>query len=99
MNGTRNSKLRIYRKIYEMLKKEIVIGAYQYGSRLPSKRTLAEEMGISVIPVEHAYELLCEEGYAEARARSGYFVIYREDDFISNGSEWDVRPLPLNRTH
>ena len=50
-------------------------------------------------PVEHAYELLCEEGYAEARARSGYFVIYQKDDFISNRSEWDIEPLPLNRTH
>lgn len=99
MNKKIDSKQYIYRKLYEMLKKEIVIGAYQYGSRLPSKRTLAEKMGISVIPVEHAYELLCEEGYAEARARSGYFVIYQEDDFISNRSEWDIGPLPLNRTH
>lgn len=99
MNKKIDSKQYIYRKLYEMLKKEIVIGAYQYGSRLPSKRTLAEKMGISVIPVEHAYELLCEEGYAEARERSGYFVIYQEDDFISNRCEWDIEPLPLNRIH
>lgn len=99
MNKKSDSGQYIYLKLYEMLKKEIITGAYQYGSRLPSKRTLAEEMGISVIPVEHAYELLCEEGYAEARARSGHFVIYREDDFISNQSEWNVEPLRFNCTH
>lgn len=99
MSKKSDSGQYIYLKLYEMLKKEIMIGAYQYGSRLPSKRTLAEEMGTSVIPVEHAYELLCEEGYAEARARSGHFVIYRKDDFIFNQSEWNVEPFHSNRTH
>ncbi len=99
MNKKSDGAQYIYLKLYEMLKNDIIIGAYQYGSRLPSKRTLAEKMGVSVIPVEHAYELLCEEGYAEARARSGYFVIYRENDFISNRSEFNVEPLRINRTH
>lgn len=82
-----------------MLKKEIISGAYPYGSRLPSKRTLAEKMGVSVIPAEHAYDLLCEEGYAEARARSGHFVIYRKDDFISELKEPREKPLPPHRAH
>lgn len=72
-----------YLQLYEHLKKDIVSGVYRCGSKLPSKRTLAEETGLSVIPVEHAYGLLCDEGYIESRQRSGYFVIYREDDFIS----------------
>jgi GntR family transcriptional regulator/MocR family aminotransferase len=33
--------------------------------------------------VEHAYSILTEEGYIEARPRSGYFAIYRERDFVS----------------
>lgn len=33
-----------------------------------------------MITVEHAYELLTEEGYVEPRERSGYFVIYKERD-------------------
>lgn len=41
-------------------------------------------MGISTITTEHAYALLCDEGYVEARQRSGYFVIFRtEDGFVS----------------
>ena len=37
-------------------------------------------MGVSTVTVEHAYELLCDEGYIEARERSGFVVIFRESD-------------------
>ena len=30
--------------------------------------------------VEHAYELLRDEGYIESRERSGYFVVFCSDD-------------------
>ena len=75
-----NSKTA-YLQLYEQLKNDIVAGLYAYKTKLPSKRTLAAETGISVVPVEHALELLCDEGYVEARERSGYFVIYKESDF------------------
>ncbi len=75
-----------YLQLYSQLRDDIVSGAYPFGAKLPSKRLFAEETGVSVITVEHAYGLLCEEGYAESRERSGYFIIYRQDDFISRGS-------------
>lgn len=70
----------VYLQLYTMLRDDIVNGAYGYNSKLPSKRALAEETGVSTVTVEHAYALLCDEGYAEGRARSGYFVIFRESD-------------------
>lgn len=42
---------------------------------------------MSVITAEHAYDLLCEEGYAEARERSGIFVIYRAYDFQGTAAD------------
>ena len=82
-NMTRsNSSEPAYIQIYRHFVKDIVSGVYPYGSRLPSKRTMAADMGVSVITTEHALALLCEEGYAESRQRSGYFVIYRKDDFF-----------------
>lgn len=72
-----------YLQLYECLKHDIVTGAFPYGTKMPSKRTLAEETGISVITVQHAYDILCEEGYLEGRQRSGYFVIYKDSDFVS----------------
>lgn len=73
-----------YLQIYEQIKKDIVSGALKFGSKLPSKRLLCEETGVSVITIEHAYSILCDEGYIEAKERSGYFVIYKESDFLSS---------------
>ncbi len=72
-----------YIQLYKQMKKDIVEGVLSLGSKLPSKRLLAEETGVSVITVEHTYSILCDEGYIEARQRSGYYVIYRESDFQS----------------
>ncbi|MGM9624377.1 MAG: PLP-dependent aminotransferase family protein [Eubacteriales bacterium] len=72
-----------YMQLYVCLRGDIENGVYPLGTRLPSKRLLAEESGVSVITVEHTYAILCDEGYAEARPRSGYYVIYRRDDFLS----------------
>lgn len=71
-------------QLYSQLRSDIVSGAYSCGARLPSKRELAADSGVSVITAEHAYALLCDEGYIEARQRSGYFVIYRRKDFVSS---------------
>ena len=65
-----------YMQLYRQLRQDIVEGAIPRGMRLPSKRTLSEELGISVITVEHAYALLVDEGYAEARPRSGYYAAF-----------------------
>ena len=65
-----------YLQLYKQLRQDIVGGVLPPGSRLPSKRLLAEELGISVITVEHAYALLVDEGYAESRPRSGYYAAF-----------------------
>ncbi len=75
-------KKSAYMQLYEQLRQDITAGVYPYGKKMPSKRLLAEEAGVSVVTAEHAYALLAEEGYVEARERSGFFVIYRADDFL-----------------
>lgn len=70
-----------YLQLYHYFVQDIVSGIYPLNTRLPSKRTIAEETGVSVITVEHTMDLLSEEGYIESKQRSGYFVIYREADF------------------
>ena len=70
----------VYLQLYAQIRDDIVNGIYPYGSKLMSKRSLAEETGVSTVTVEHAYALLCDEGYAEARERSGFVVIFRPND-------------------
>ena len=75
-----NTKKPAYLTLYESLREEIITGIRPFGSRLPSRRLLARDRGVSAITAEHSIELLCEEGYAESRPRSGCYVIYREAD-------------------
>lgn len=78
---TKDSGVPAYIQLYNYLVQDIVAGIYPLDSRLPSKRIIAEETGVSLITVEHTMNLLSDEGYIETRQRSGYFVIYREADF------------------
>ncbi len=75
-----------YLQLYRALADDIISGVYPYGTKLPSKRTMASETGVSVITVQHALDLLSEEGYIEPKERSGNFVIFKEADFQSNPS-------------
>ncbi|MCR4641069.1 MAG: PLP-dependent aminotransferase family protein [Lachnospiraceae bacterium] len=77
----KDSGIPAYLQLYHCFVKDIVAGVYPYGSRLPSKRTIAAETGVSVITADHALTLLNEEGYAESRQRSGVFVSYRGEEF------------------
>ena len=69
-----------YLQLYKQVREDIVKGVYSHNSKLPSKRVLADNVCVSTVTVEHAYALLCDEGYIEARERSGYFVIFLVDD-------------------
>lgn len=89
MRPADETKRPAYLKIYEALRGDITSGAYAPGDRVPSKRTMAEQTDTSVITVEHAYDLLIDEGYIEARERSGYFVCYRSEDAFPVGDASD----------
>lgn len=63
-----------YYSLYSLIRADIISGRLSAGSRLPSKRALAADLGVSVITVQQAYEQLLAEGYVRSAERSGYFV-------------------------
>lgn len=67
-----------YMQLYDQIRADITGHVYKYGSKIPSKRLMAEETGVSVVTVEHAYSMLADEGYLEARQKSGFYVCYSE---------------------
>ena len=69
----RDDKSKYY-YLYTAIKDDILSGTIKKNQKLPSKRSLAEHLGVSLITVETAYQMLKEEGYIESRERSGYFV-------------------------
>ncbi len=76
----RSSAQRAYLQLYHQLRRDIVAGVYPLGTKLPSKRLIAAETGVSVITAEHALAILCDEGYLEPRERSGFFVSFAAQD-------------------
>ncbi len=82
-----------YLRLYRQLRQEIVDGFYPYGSKLPSKRQLSEETGLSLVTVSHALALLADEGYLEPRERSGHFVSFRTDEGFVPGLEPPAFPV------
>ena len=80
-------KRPVYLQLYRQIRDDIINGVYSYNSKLPSKRSLAERTGVSTITVEHAYALLCDEGYAEGRMRSGYIVTFRKTDGFASSAK------------
>lgn len=75
----------LYQSLYQQLRNEIRSGSLGTGDKLPSKRKLAEQLGISVNTVDSAYCQLEAEGFIEARPRRGFFV-------LETGSLPDPRP-------
>ena len=68
-----------YWQIYKAIREKIANRSFVYGDKLPSKRLLARDCGVSISTVEHAYAMLCEEGFCDSRERSGCYVIYDPD--------------------
>lgn len=68
------SEKPIYEQIYEQVASLILNGELQPGSCLPSIRTLAKDLEISVITVKQAYEMLEENELIYTRAGKGCFV-------------------------
>lgn len=88
----------VYLQIYRQLRDDIIAGVFPYNGKLPSKRLLAAELGVSTITVEHAYAILCDEGYAEAHQRSGVFVTFRAADGFAISTAAPASPLYTRHT-
>ncbi|MGN1138376.1 MAG: GntR family transcriptional regulator, partial [Ruminococcus sp.] len=93
----KSQNIPAYLQLYKQVRDDIVKEIYPYNSKLPSKRTIAEEVGLSTVTVEHSYGLLIEEGYIESRERSGYFVIFRTGDgFVASSKGENKHIFPIN---
>ncbi len=64
----------LYEYLYQCIKNDIQEGRLKPGEKLPSKRTLARNLGVSTITIEGAYGQLIAEGYCQSAAKRGFFV-------------------------
>ena len=73
-NFTNTGSDSLYEYLYKCIKNDILQGNIKPGEKLPSKRSFAKNLGISVITVENAYEQLIAEGYIYSMPKRGFYV-------------------------
>lgn len=95
----KTSKTPLYAQLYKEMKDAIIKGDLLVGTKLPSKRKLAEFLSISQTTIELAYAQLVAEGFVSSISRRGYFVeeveelayVENERSFMDEGMEF-VKP-------
>jgi len=83
----RKSAEPLHQQLYRQIRDELVSGSFSNNSsRLPSTRALADDLGISRLTVNLAFEKLHAEGYLRSRVGSGTFVADSlPETFLSSG--------------
>ncbi len=72
----------IYEQITAQVKAMILNGTLQEGDALPSMRSLALQLRISVITTKRAYEELEREGFIESYTGKGSFVKAQNSELL-----------------
>ena len=76
------SGVPIYEQIKQQIKSAILSGELQEEESLPSLRTLAKDLKISVLTVTRAYTELEQEGFVKNVQGRGCFVMGRGSELI-----------------
>lgn len=79
---TNSSDEPIYSQITSQIKAQIMSGELKEGDALPSMRTLAQQLRISVITTKRAYEDLERDGYIESFTGRGSFIKGQNMEFL-----------------
>ena len=94
----KDNGVSLYEQLYRYIKEDILAGRLPAGEKLPSKRTLAGHLELSVITVKNAYEQLIAEGYIYSVEKKGYFVSRIDRPFPSDDPKTMLR-VPQERTY
>lgn len=84
-----------YIQIYERFKEIIESKKIPPNERLPSIRSLADNLHVSRNTTLQAYELLLAEGYIRSEEKKGYFVNQLEPFFINQTTNTRIQPKAL----
>ena len=85
----------LYMYLYKCIREDILTGKITPGTKLPSKRSFAENLGVSVITVENAYAQLVSEGYVYALPKKGFFAANLEKSTAPQKKENPRTQMPV----
>ncbi|MFC6324067.1 GntR family transcriptional regulator [Companilactobacillus baiquanensis] len=67
-------KVPVYIQIHNRIRKEIELGKWTVGERIPSERQLAEDFSVSRMTLRQAIQTLVDEGILQRQVGSGTYV-------------------------
>ena len=79
---TNSGGVPIYEQIAAQIKGKILSGELKEGDALPSMRTLAQDLRVSVITTKRAYEILESEGFIQSFTGRGSFVAASDPEML-----------------
>ena len=82
MKILQSSGVPIYQQISDQFKTDILAGKLEQGEYLPSIRSLAKDLRISVITTMKAYEQLEAEGLVTAVQGKGFYVNAQDSEML-----------------
>ncbi len=85
-----NANKPIYEQITSQIKAMIMSGELKTGDPIPSMRSLAKSIHVSVITVQRAYEDLQRDGFIETTVGRGSFVSAQNKDFIKEEKQKQI---------
>ena len=74
LSVNQNDKTPIYRQLYDQIASDVLSGVLAPGTPLPPIRTVSKELGVSMITVRSAWDMLERDGFLLTRTGSGCFV-------------------------
>lgn len=89
----------MYTHLYKCIKKDILEGTLKAAEKLPSKRMLAKNLGISLITVENAYAQLLVEGYIYSEPKRGYYVATLQQQLPPASNAPAAQPIVAPKEH
>lgn len=75
-----------HRRVYDAIRRAITKQILPAGARLPSTRSLAQDLTVSRNTILAAFEQLLDEGYVAAKTGSGTYVSYQQPDGFTKAS-------------
>ena len=82
-----SGKQDIYIEVADYYKKLIQSGVYAQFDKLPSVRSVADELGINPNTAAKAYALLEEHGYVQALPKKGAYVTYDAQNKVTQSTQ------------
>lgn len=85
-----SSSVPIYEQIKEAIISQILSDDLKEGDQLPSIRSLAKDIRISVMTVKKAYDELEQEGYTVTRHGKGSFVSRKSNELAKEMKQKEI---------